>query len=73
MDVLCYLRLLRWVENTCIFYILILLSTISQEEIVAETDPENFGEEVAAAKRTLENLNKSLRMNDGQFEPKTIH
>lgn len=72
MDVLCYLRLLRWVENTCIFYILIL-STCPQEEIVAETDPENFGEEVAAAKRTLENLNKSMRMNDGQFEPKTIN
>lgn len=39
----------------------------SQEEIIKGTDPESFGEEVAAAKRTQENLNRSMRMNDGQL------
>lgn len=42
---------------------------IPQEEIIKGSDSEGFGEEVAAAKRTRENLNRSMKLNDGQSGP----
>lgn len=62
----------RW-KNTHMYWVCILSISPgkppTQEEIIKGADSESFGEEVAAAKRTQENLNKSMKLNDGQSKP----
>lgn len=53
----------------CVYILSLSPGKPSQEEIIKGADSESFGEEVAAAKRTQENLDKSMKLNDGQWKP----